>query len=162
MAQNGISSHMNSLDLSDQDTEDLFASPSQKKEKTYKSNGPSSEAPQRQASFSRATSTPKESKYDADEAREMALRKELEGVRHMNEVIEGVVESLEKAKDNMDVRNYRSSTRALPSAFAGSRHLTNGTLLIGNAVCLPNRIQCFYPSSDLDSHPLPDRKVEEE
>ena len=45
----------------------------------------------------------KESHYSTEEAREAALRKELESVRNVNRVIEGVVESLEKAKNNMDV-----------------------------------------------------------
>ena len=46
----------------------------------------------------------KESHYTAEEAREEALRGELERVRNVNKVIEGVIESLQKAKDNMDVR----------------------------------------------------------
>jgi hypothetical protein len=49
-------------------------------------------------------SRPAESQFDAEEAREAALRQELENVRKINQVIEGVVESLEKAKSNMDVR----------------------------------------------------------
>ncbi|KAF2712792.1 hypothetical protein K504DRAFT_373109, partial [Pleomassaria siparia CBS 279.74] len=44
----------------------------------------------------------KESHYTTEEAREAALRKELETVRNVNKVIEGVVESLEKARSNMD------------------------------------------------------------
>ncbi|PVH94817.1 hypothetical protein DM02DRAFT_481445, partial [Periconia macrospinosa] len=44
----------------------------------------------------------KESHYSTEEAREAALRRELESVRNVNKVIEGVVESLEKAKNNMD------------------------------------------------------------
>lgn len=38
------------------------------------------------------------------DAREGALRAELTSVRQINAVIEGVVASLEKAKDNMEVR----------------------------------------------------------
>lgn len=37
------------------------------------------------------------------DAREAALRAELAGVRQINTVIEGVVASLEKAKENMEV-----------------------------------------------------------
>jgi len=83
------------LDLSDSDTEDLFASPSrtakskQKPTPSENTNVP----PQRNA----------ESKYDAEQSRDVALQKELEGVRSINEVIEGVVSSLEAAKGNMDV-----------------------------------------------------------
>ncbi|KAK4242752.1 DASH complex subunit Duo1-domain-containing protein [Achaetomium macrosporum] len=40
-------------------------------------------------------------RFDTDEAREAALRKELEGVRKINEVIEGVIGTLERAKGKM-------------------------------------------------------------
>jgi hypothetical protein len=43
------------------------------------------------------------SRFDTEEAREAALRKELEGVRKVNEVIEGVIGTLERAKGNMGV-----------------------------------------------------------
>jgi len=43
----------------------------------------------------------KESQYTADEAREAALRTELESIRNVNKVIEGVVHSLQTAQDNM-------------------------------------------------------------
>jgi len=78
------------LDLSDSDTEDLFASPSRASKPPQKSKPPESA---RNA----------ESKYDTEQARETALQKELESVRSLNEVIEGVVSSLECAKGNMDV-----------------------------------------------------------
>lgn len=41
---------------------------------------------------------------DAEEVREAALRRELEGVRNINEVIEGVIGTLERARGNMNVR----------------------------------------------------------
>lgn len=44
--------------------------------------------------------------FDAEEVREAALRRELEGVRNINEVIEGVIGTLERAKDNMGVRLF--------------------------------------------------------
>lgn len=103
MASNGISSRMENLDLSDQDTEDLFASPSRKKTKTHKAKRSVSEVPQTPSSSNQNNATPGQSRFDAEEAREAALRKELEGIRNINEVIEGVVGSLEKAKGNMDV-----------------------------------------------------------
>jgi len=81
------------LDLSDSDSEDLFASPSKVSKKSQKTN-PESDAP--------ATRNV-ESKYDAEQAREASLQRELESVRSINEVIEGVVSSLEVAKGNMDV-----------------------------------------------------------
>ncbi|PSR97406.1 DASH complex subunit Duo1-domain-containing protein [Coniella lustricola] len=39
--------------------------------------------------------------FDAEEVREAALQRELEGVRNINEVIESVIGTLEKAKGNM-------------------------------------------------------------
>ncbi|RFU35336.1 hypothetical protein B7463_g969, partial [Scytalidium lignicola] len=77
------------LDISDSDNEDLFASPSRPSRTAQKAdnrNGPAM----------------RESKYDAEQAHEVALQKELESVRSINEVIEGVVSSLETAKGNME------------------------------------------------------------
>ncbi|EAQ84972.1 hypothetical protein CHGG_08986 [Chaetomium globosum CBS 148.51] len=47
------------------------------------------------------TPTNQNSRFDTDESREAALRKELDGVRKINEVIEGVIGTLERAKGNM-------------------------------------------------------------
>lgn len=47
--------------------------------------------------------------FDADEVREKALRRELEGVRNINEVIEGVLGTLERAKGNMGVCLFSTS-----------------------------------------------------
>ena len=105
MASNGVSSQMNDLHLSDSDTEDLFASPSRlDQKKAHRSKTSLSETPVPPPSSSRPNATPGQSKYDTEEAREAALRKELAGVRNINQVVEGVIESLEKAKGNMDVR----------------------------------------------------------
>jgi hypothetical protein len=43
-------------------------------------------------------------RFDAEAAREAALRRELEGVRNINQVIEGVIATLERSKENMSVR----------------------------------------------------------
>lgn len=43
------------------------------------------------------------SNVNDDEAREAALRYELMGIRGINQAIEGVVDSLERAKGNMEV-----------------------------------------------------------
>ena len=70
------------LDLSDdEDTDDLWAS------------------------YSRPTANtkPDSRASAAEQAREEALKRELEGVRNINEVIEGVISSLERAKGSMDV-----------------------------------------------------------
>lgn len=53
---------------------------------------------------------------------EAALRKELQGVRHINEVIEGVIETLERAGGNMDVRDRFRSHQL--------RHLGLGLLVL--------------------------------
>jgi hypothetical protein len=78
---------MDALSLSDSDNDALFDTPAARK------NHPA-DAPPRN----------KESHYTTEEAREAALRSELESIRNVNKVIEGVVESLQKAKDNMGVR----------------------------------------------------------
>ncbi|EOD48646.1 putative dash complex subunit duo1 protein [Neofusicoccum parvum UCRNP2] len=61
------------------------------------------------ASPSASPSRPKpqraESRYTTEEARDAALRRELDQVRGVNKVIEDVIESLEKAKNNMDTVN---------------------------------------------------------
>lgn len=49
------------------------------------------------------TPTNQNVRFDAEEVREAALRRELEGVRNINEVIEGVLGTLERAKGNMNV-----------------------------------------------------------
>ncbi|KAI0021801.1 hypothetical protein F4780DRAFT_736689 [Xylariomycetidae sp. FL0641] len=78
--------------LSDSDPEDVFASPSKK---------PATEAPDRPKTPSSSTK-PSASRFDnSEDAREAALRRELDGVRNINELIEGVVGTLERAKGNM-------------------------------------------------------------
>ncbi|KAK8194463.1 DASH complex subunit Duo1-domain-containing protein, partial [Phyllosticta paracitricarpa] len=47
-----------------------------------------------------------ESRYTTHEAREAALKRELDQVRSVNKVIEGVVESLEKARSNMNTVHH--------------------------------------------------------
>lgn len=51
--------------------------------------------------------------FDADEVRETQLRRELEGVRNINEVIEGVIGTLERAKGNMGVSQLNHATLSL-------------------------------------------------
>ncbi|KAK3381551.1 DASH complex subunit Duo1-domain-containing protein [Podospora didyma] len=72
------------------DSSDPFASPS------------AGRAPQQQRQTERSkTPTNQSLKFDAQEARETLLRRELEGVRNINEVIEGVIGTLERAKGSM-------------------------------------------------------------
>lgn len=83
------------------DSDDLFASPSQteKQPAKVKSSAPNN----RNNSTQNPRELPTESPLDREEVREAALRRELAGIRNINEVIEGVVESLERAKGNMEV-----------------------------------------------------------
>lgn len=80
------------LRLQDEE-EDLFASP--ESGATTQKHTPSANDAQ---SHNQGRS---ESRHDAEEARETRLQAELERVREVNKVIEGVTASLEKAKANM-------------------------------------------------------------
>jgi hypothetical protein len=66
-----------------------------------KSNAP--DEPDRKASNAKHGSSRPPAEEDA--ARDAALQKELASVRKVNEVIEGVLQNLERAKSNMIVRN---------------------------------------------------------
>lgn len=82
------------------DAEDLFASPSRTSKQTKK-------APSQPPDTTDARPTNRgngASKYDTEQTRNALLQRELEGIRNINEVIEGVVSSLECAKGNMEVR----------------------------------------------------------
>jgi hypothetical protein len=71
-----------------------------------------------------------ESPYDAEEARDAQLRQELENIRKINAVIEGVVESLEKAKSNMEVSHF-----PLTSARVATQLLIKTTSLDSQSNC---------------------------
>ncbi|KAJ8105418.1 hypothetical protein OPT61_g10191 [Boeremia exigua] len=87
---------MDDLSLSDSDSDALFDTPAARKnQQRVQDAGAEAEG----AAAGKART--KESHYSTEEAREAALRRELESVRNVNKVIEGVVESLQKAKDNM-------------------------------------------------------------
>ena len=88
---------LNSLSLSDSDdndTEDLFASPSMPTKRRKREQRPETSNPQHSAS-------PSNTKDDLA-AHEASLRQELSSIRTMNQVISGVVNSLEKVKSNME------------------------------------------------------------
>lgn len=98
MAHNGTPGNLDSLSLSDteaDDTEDLFASPSVKTQKTSHRS-----AAQTATEFSHSQDP--ESEEDAIAAHEASLRRELASLRSMNQVITGITASLDKAKSNMD------------------------------------------------------------
>lgn len=101
MAFRGTAEEMEKFQLSDEDTEDLWDSPSKRKTKNAKPKIPSGDG----------TTTPEpkpshegvETLFDRQESREAALRNELQSVRNINEVIEGLLGSLDRAKGNMNV-----------------------------------------------------------
>jgi hypothetical protein len=89
------------LGLSDDssDVEDLFASPSRTSKKPKPADTEKADAAHSRGGVSR---------YDTEQNRDALLQNELEGVRGINEVIEGVVASLECAKGNMEVSLSRA------------------------------------------------------
>ncbi|KAF2007084.1 hypothetical protein P154DRAFT_529466 [Amniculicola lignicola CBS 123094] len=88
---------MDDLHLSDLDSDALFDTPAVRKT-TQKAKNEDGDATEGAAA---GKTRAKESHYTTEESREAELRRELENVRNVNKVIEGVVESLQKAKDNM-------------------------------------------------------------
>lgn len=90
---------MERLQLSDDDTEDLWNSPSKKTSRTHEQKTAEESSSKPEPSHAQRG----DSLYEREEAREAALREELQTVRHINQVIEGVLESLDRAKDNMEV-----------------------------------------------------------
>jgi hypothetical protein len=100
MAFRSTAEEMERLQLSDDDTEDLWNSPSKKAaQKNFKSKL----SEEKITPEPRATHDSDDPLFDHQEAREAALRTELEGVRNINEVIEGLLGSLDSAKGNMEV-----------------------------------------------------------
>ena len=104
MARTGATPATEVLNLSDYATgsEDHFASPSrsikkQPRQQTHPEPG------NLMISSDSSRDPPDDADLDGEGAYEAALRRELAGIRSINEVIEGVVSSLEHAKGNMDV-----------------------------------------------------------
>lgn len=91
------------------DAEDLFASPTAKHASREKPARP------------KTPSNPPNNRYDdPEESREANLRRELEGVRNINELIEGVVGTLERAKGNMHVWLYLLTPYLSSSLYASN------------------------------------------
>lgn len=101
MAVRSTAEEMERLQLSDDDTEDLWNSPSKRAAKKTLSPG---------FSDSNNTAGPQQPQdggdtlFDREETREAALHNELHAVRNINEVIEGLLSSIDRAKGNMEVR----------------------------------------------------------
>lgn len=99
MAALSAAEEMERLQLSEEDTEDLWNSPSKRHNKI-----PGQRLPKNQSTSPEpAASRNGETLFDIEEAREAALRNELQSVRNINQVIEGLLESLDRAKGNMTV-----------------------------------------------------------
>ena len=118
---------MDALDLSDSDSNALFDTPAARKnKKNAQDAGVNAEE-----GVAGAKTCAKESHYTTEEAREAALRRELESIRNVNKVIEGVVESLQKAKDNMAVSaNTQISHHKLTSQKTVSKTVLNASTLL--------------------------------
>ncbi|RAK76315.1 uncharacterized protein BO72DRAFT_146848 [Aspergillus fijiensis CBS 313.89] len=90
------------LQLSDDESDDLWSSPSKRG-----NNRHASKVVKEESLSPEPTKIPPhddgETMFDRQEAREAALRSELESVRKINQVIEGLLGSLDRAKGNMDV-----------------------------------------------------------
>ena len=113
MGARNAAEEMENLRLSDSDVEDLRNSPSKQRARK-----PSNQRlpPEENGSTPGPTGSHDETLFDREEAREAALRDELQSVRNINGVIEGLLDSLDRAKGNMQVRSL--SHLFLISSFA--------------------------------------------
>ncbi|KAL8843304.1 MAG: hypothetical protein Q9170_000162 [Blastenia crenularia] len=99
MARNGITPKVKDFDLSDGDTEALFASPSRPQR-------PKPSKPGTKGSAAQKSHNIEDREVDDDEGREVALRDELAGIRNINQVIEGAMDSLERTGGNMNTVSH--------------------------------------------------------
>ncbi|KGO37034.1 DASH complex, subunit Duo1 [Penicillium expansum] len=98
MAFRTTAEEMERLQLSDDETDDLWNSPS--KRVSHKKIHPRTD--EKTTPEPRASHDGEDPLFDHREAQEAALRAELQGVRNINEVIEGLLGSLDSAKGNME------------------------------------------------------------
>ncbi|EDN02233.1 DASH complex subunit Duo1 [Histoplasma capsulatum] len=95
MSISSARAEMEKLQFLDQDNEALPESPS--KNHDFPSV-PQNSSAATEANYGRNN----ESQHDREEAREFSLRSELESIRNINRVVEGIIHSLDRAKDNME------------------------------------------------------------
>ena len=141
MAFRTTAEEMERLQLSDDDTEDLWNSPS--KRGTRKKINPRT-SDEKITPEPRASHDGEDPLFDHQLAQETALRTELQGVRNINEVIEGLLASLDSAKGNMEVIYFS--------------HNAWSTLWL--IICidgLTNRYLGLDTPQHVDSHSLPNR-----
>ncbi|KAK2802702.1 hypothetical protein FQN51_004226 [Onygenales sp. PD_10] len=100
MSISSARAEMEKLELSDDDTDALWASPSKPPKNTGTTTPPGNDNARAAPEQDYARNS--ETQYDREEAREAALRRELESVRNINQVVEGIIESLDRAKGNME------------------------------------------------------------
>jgi hypothetical protein len=139
------------------DDEKLFDSPIPPKTNSKDTSAPSNgNAVEGSAQTQQGKARQPHSQLDAEEAREAALQQELENVRKINTVIEGVVESLEKARGNMDVRTHIHNTQ--PSLLLALLvHGVPAVLTYDRTERLPHRKLSLHPPPDLVPYPQPNR-----
>jgi len=117
MAARSAAEEIERLQLSDEDTEDLWDSPSKRGAKTGLKPRSSDEIPLPQPQTSHSGG---DTLFDRQEAREAALHNELQSVRNINEVLEGLLKSIDRAKGNMKVRYYHLATLETSNDFRPS------------------------------------------
>lgn len=130
---------MDRLELSDEDTEDLWDSPSKRGKKKVNQRPIKQERSPPPAESGRD----EEPFLDRDEVREAALRKELQTVQNVNHVIEGLLGSLDKAKGNMHVRHLSCHCKAQLTIYRLFRKPSTPPLLYST----PGRV--FYPRQSI-------------
>lgn len=141
MAFRTTAEEMERLQLSDDDTEDLWNSPS--KRVTHKKITPRT-SDEKTTPEPRASHDGEDPLFDDQEAREAALRTELQGVRNINEVIEGLLGSLDSAKGNMEVMCLSH----------------NSWLILWLIISIDSFTNCYFgldTPQHVDSHPFPNR-----
>lgn len=148
------SARFQSLNLSDD--EHTYDTPGQPRTRSHRSKQSQSQSHQAPLPETPRTQTSAEEQ----EARDAALRAELEGLRRMNQVIEGVNASLDRASTNMAV-SLLSSSRArdltvdLPPASPSVSAKT--PLIIHSIDYQQHNPLRLFPPSNLHAHPLADR-----
>lgn len=144
MAVRSTAEEMERLQLSDDDTEKLWDSPSKRQTRqSFKQS--SSEEPI--VPEARTMQDSGDSAFDREEAREAALRNELQSVRNINEVLEGLLGSIDRAKGNMEVCETCS--------ILEKKRQSNPRLFLSD--CIANSYLCFNPSQHMDPYIVTDR-----
>ncbi|KAL8781413.1 MAG: hypothetical protein Q9203_000982 [Teloschistes exilis] len=103
MAQNDALSDGEEFDLSESDTDALFASPSSRLKPKRRSKATELNS---QEGIRQQSHASKDVELNGEVAREAALHKELAGLCTINQTIEGAIDGLERARSNMDTVSH--------------------------------------------------------